>query len=152
MNLKDFKKPITLCGKGISYVVVAGISWVLGLFIFYVGIRLRISPFFANIIGDLVGVTFVFFVSSEKTFSHNGKNIGIKFLIYLIYMMIMIGLVSFVIMKIYEWEILITTCRNRFIEPGIAAKILITPITLTCNFYVTLLLVEGRFFIVTKNE
>jgi hypothetical protein len=66
-------------------------------------------------------------------------------MIYMIYMAIMIGLVSFVVMKMYECELLTKLCRNWFIEPGIFVKILITPVTLLCNFYVALLLLDGKF-------
>jgi putative flippase GtrA len=145
MNRQNIKKPTTLRGKGISYIIISGIGWMLGLIVFYVGVCLQLPPFLASIICDLVGITFAFFASAKKTFNNNGKSISIKFVIYLLYMIVVIGLVSFLVTKMYDWGTLIIVCNNLFIEPGIAVKVLITPVTLTCNFFVTLLIFEGNF-------
>ena len=96
----------------------------------------------SNIFSSLVGVTFVFIMSTRKIFVSNSKiNIKIKYLIYVIYQVILILTISKVMLLLKD---IITPLNidliNKYIN--ITVKIIITPFTMVINFIVMKLLLE----------
>ena len=95
-------------------------------------------------ISATVGVTFVFWVSTRKTFKNNIKRLSLKwkYLIYLAYQIcailgasVLIAFVEKTVIPAIGWELLLKYSY-------IAAKIIVTPFTLALNFVVMKILVE----------
>ena len=95
-------------------------------------------------ISAAVGVSFVFWVSTRKTFKNNIRRLSLKwkYLIYLAYQIlailgasVLIAFVQKTVIPAIGWELLVKYSY-------IAAKIIVTPFTLCLNFVVMKILVE----------
>jgi len=95
---------------------------------------------YANMISAVPAVTFVFFVSVRKTFIQKQSRIrlGYKYLIYFAYQIILLICVSWTAQMMFDgflqsplvhYTILLSNAK-------ILVKLLITPITMTINFFV----------------
>lgn len=106
-----------------------------------------------NMISMMVGVTFVFFVSTKKTFDVNLKRFSLKqkYMLYIGYQLVMMFVSSFIVGAFINLftgldganalsnsgflrEGFILSVALFFLKPEISAKICVTPITLICNF------------------
>ena len=123
--------------QAIRFIGLSGIGWLLdfGTYIClgFISSNLVIN----NFISSWVGVTFVFIFATRKVFQNNSRiPLGVKYLIYILYQIILITLVSkllgvidsFIVSHI-AWELVLKFS-------GIIAKIIITPITMILNFFV----------------
>ena len=123
--------------QAIRFIGLSGIGWLLdfGTYIClgFISSNLVIN----NFISSWVGVTFVFIFATRKVFQNNSRiPLGVKYLIYILYQIILITLVSkllgaidsFIVSHI-AWELVLKFS-------GILAKIIITPITMILNFFV----------------
>jgi len=128
--------------KLFKFTITSGIGWLMSLTILYIGIRIGISPFWANVVGDTVAITYVFFTSAKKTFNHNHHFLGCKFIAYAIYQAIIIYLISFSILKISSNHIFCGYISSIQLNPGVIAKILITPFSLGLNFIFAYFVIE----------
>ena len=85
-----------LLKQGIAFVGISGIGWIMDFVIFNL-LNLR-SSYVAvnNMVSSLVAVCFVFCVSTRKTFvqKDGGIPLKVKFVIYILYQIILILLVS----------------------------------------------------------
>lgn len=129
--------------EALKFFGVSGIGWLIDLTIYLLLTNIiKIDVNISNIISSLVGVTFVFLVSTRKIFQNNTKiNLKIKYIIYIIYQIILILIVSelLLILKKYLLTLdidLITKYIN------IIVKIIITPFTMLINYIVMKLLIE----------
>ena len=126
----------------IAFFGISGIGWCIDVGI-YMLLNQWMEAVYANLISATVGVSFVFWVSTRKTFYKNLNRISIrgKYCIYLIYQCCAITVASFVIGMIknmllyYGGEILIN-------YSNILAKIMVTPFTMILNFLFMKLLIE----------
>ncbi len=134
----------TLLRKFFRFVLTSGIGWVIDFGIFIVLtqlVGLNVLP--ANYLSSLPAVTFVFLVSTRKTFvcRKDGLRLRTKYIVYVVYQLILISLVSL----LGEWlSHALTGCSVALIaeHAKLAAKILITPVTMVCNFFVLRQLAE----------
>ena len=128
----------------IKFIGISGIGWIID-FIIYNVLNIFI-PYVqvSNMISSLVAVTFVFIVSTRKTFTQNenGINIKLKFAAYIIYQILLIICISFVLAWISEF--IKNTFTNTILGTysAILAKIIVTPVTMVCNFIVMKFLIE----------
>ena len=95
-----------------------------------------------NVISSLIGVTFIFIFSTRKIFESSGKrSIKTKYVIYIIYQIILILSVSRLLPVFREYllsfDILFVTNYSNAI-----AKVMITPITASINFIVMKFVIE----------
>jgi len=99
---------------------------------------------YSNFISAIPSVTFVFFVSTQKTFSKNKSRYSLKtkYFIYLIYQFLLLVIISAAGQAIYNLLTGFALQTVIFENLKIVVKILITPITMTINFFVMKLLVE----------
>ena len=132
-----------LIKQGIGFIGISGIGFIIDFIIYNVlSSLLPINVNICNMISSFIGVSFVFIVSTRKIFINNSKiDIKLKYIIYIVYQLILISLVSYImlILKNYLLGIdvdLITKYVN------IIAKIIITPFTMIINFIVMKKLIE----------
>lgn len=96
----------------------------------------------SNMISSLIGVTFVFIISTRKIFQNNTKiNIKVKYIIYIVYQITLILLVSHILIILKNNLLLLNiNIITKYIN--IIVKILITPFTMIINYIVTKTLLE----------
>lgn len=138
-----------LLKKLLRFAAVSGVGWLVDLAVYAVLTKVFLfSVLAANYLSSAVSVTFVFFVSTRHVLENRNKRIPTarKYLYYLTYQLILVTLVS-----------LLATLIDRYLaaQPWVqslpplaentklAAKLLITPVTMVCNFFVLKLLTEG---------
>lgn len=133
-----------LLNQALRFVGISGIGWILDFTVFNV-----LNIWFPrvdvnNVISSLVGVCFVFTVSTWKTFvqKENGIPLKWKFVAYVLYQLVLIFAVSFLLAKINVF--LLAALAGTAIEAfsAVLSKIIITPLTMACNFVVMKLLIE----------
>ena len=129
--------------KVFKFIGFSGIGWLIDTTIYMILTSIfKLNIDISNIFSSLVGVTFVFIMSTRKIFVSNSKiNIKIKYLIYVIYQVILILTISKVMLLLKD---IITPLNidliNKYIN--ITVKIIITPFTMVINFIVMKLLLE----------
>lgn len=129
--------------KVLKFIGFSGIGWLIDTTIYMILTSIfKLNIDISNIFSSFVGVTFVFIMSTRKIFVSNSKiNIKIKYLIYVIYQVILILTISKVMLLLKD---IITPLNidliNKYIN--ITVKIIITPFTMVINFIVMKLLLE----------
>ena len=135
------KKIKNIIKQAFHFFIVSGIGWLIDMLIYTI-ISHYLPVFMANIISSTVSVTYVYIVSTKKIFANAGIDIKIKYLIYIIYQIIMITTFSFVISGLAKF--LGQVVKSNFVlkYSKICAKILVTPITMVLNFLFMKFLIE----------
>ncbi|GHT44385.1 hypothetical protein FACS189454_01580 [Planctomycetales bacterium] len=115
----------------------------------FLGIHWGMSPFYANVLGDILGTSFIFFTSGKAAFISDNGCLIVKFAVYLLYVATMIFLVSFWV-EIMSQNTLIQS-MSIFGNIGACgiAKAVIIPVTLTANFIVNQFLHEKSGYFIT---
>jgi len=141
-NLKHLVKQI------LSFLLISGIGWIIDFGVFYLASTIiGIAVVYANILSSIPAITYVFNKSTRKIFDVKNDNCRIhtKYLIYLIYQLFLVVIVSCVAQYIYNYFLTINILKNSTIVYNhlkLISKIIITPITMTCNFIVMKILSE----------
>ena len=93
-------------------------------------------------ISSFTGVTFVFLLSTRKVFINNSKvNLKIKYLVYVVYQIILIIIVSKIMLLLKNSLISFDVdFFRKYVD--IIVKIIITPFTMLINFIVMKKLIE----------
>lgn len=136
------KKLKLLLIQFLKFLFVSGTGWIIdfGLYLMLTGI-FGLQILYSNILSSIPAITFVFIISTKKIFVENkdGFSIKKKYLIYFVYQMILILLVSLLGQFLYTIAI-----KNRinFSLLKIIIKIMITPVTMVLNFFVIKYLAE----------
>jgi len=157
------KKLKALFIQALKFFGISGIGWLIDFSIFailhkFVGDRLVLNLGVlkldvCNMISMLCGVTFVFFVSTKKTFEVNLKRFSLKkkYFLYIGYQLIMMVISSLIVgafINLYtglDGAAAFTASGALagnvlqkavlfVLKPEISAKICVTPITMICNF------------------
>lgn len=130
--------------QAIKFFGISGIGWLIDMVIFTALTNLEVNTILSNIISSLVAVTFVYFTSTKKIFINKNEKINLnkKYVVYIIYQVLMIlasstliGLINNGIILYFNYEIFLKYSK-------IIAKILVTPLTMICNFIFMKLLIE----------
>ena len=136
MHLKKLLKQF------MKFLFVSGTGWLIdfSLYLIFVNV-LKYEVFYSNILSSIPAITLVFIISVKKIFKkkENGISIRKKYIIYFLYQMLLIFLISLLGQSLY----LILVENNmeaRIIK--IIIKIIITPITMIINFFVMKFLTE----------
>jgi putative flippase GtrA len=120
----------------LKYIFISGFGWILDiLFYSILIIFLDIKPLIANFISATLAAMMVFYVSSSWLFSSKDKNLFYGGLWYFFYTEINIIIWSYFI------DFMINFCKD-YLDltlpfTAIIIKILVTPISLLCNYTVT---------------
>lgn len=127
----------------LKFVGVSGIGWLIDVLIYLtLSSIIKLNVDISNMISSLVGVSFVFLVSTRKIFVNNSKiNLKLKYIIYIVYQLILIYLASLAILSLKNY---LTSLDIKLVIKyvNIISKIIITPFTMLINFIVMKLLIE----------
>ena len=138
--MKKFKK---LFSQFIKFLFVSGIGWLIDFCLYVVlTIEFNLKVFYANIFSSIPAISYVFLISTKKIFTKSHRNnltVIQKYIIYFIYQLLLIFLISIVAQNLY---ILVGKYNLNFKMMKIIIKILITPVTMTINFFVIKYLTE----------
>ena len=129
--------------QAIRFVGLSGIGWLLDFCVFAILGNVSSNVIANNFLSSWMGVTFVFLFATRKVFRNNSRiSLKWKYAIYLLYQLILIALVSQLLGFVNG--LLLDYVHISLIEQfsGIAAKILVTPITMPLNFIVMTNLIE----------
>lgn len=136
------EQPRPLVAKYLGFVVISGIGLGIATVVLWIGVRLLgLSPFTANFLGDFLAVSFVFVVSARRTFVHAHHFMLAKFGAYAVWQFLHITAISWVVAALVSWPAFEGTV-SEFGPVEVIAKLLVTPLTVTANFVVALLLIE----------
>lgn len=139
VNLGKLKLLLT---QFIKFLFVSGTGWIIdfGLYSLLTGI-FRFQILYSNILSSMPAITFVFIFSTKKIFKENkdGFSIKQKYIIYFIYQIVLVLLVSLLGQFLY---IIIIKNKINFSLLKIIIKVIITPITMILNFFVMKYLTE----------
>ena len=131
-----------LLRQALRFIGLSGIGWLLD-FAVYTLLSIKASNLAAvNMISSLVGASFVFVFSTRFVFRNNHRIPLIwKYCVYIVYQVILIVLISLLLSRINE---LICALTPAFIAAfsAVLSKIIVTPITMTLNFFVMKLAIE----------
>lgn len=130
-----------LIKQALNFFGISGIGWILDFIVYTILTSLfKINVDISNMLSSLVGVTFVFFVSTRKVFINNSKiNIKVKYIIYIVYQIILIFIASKIMLLLKDYLINIDLIAKYI---NIIVKIIITPFTMIINFIVMKNLIE----------
>ena len=130
-----------LIKQALNFFGISGIGWILDFIVYTIlTILFKINVDISNMLSSLVGVTFVFFVSTRKVFINNSKiNIKVKYIIYIVYQIILIFIASKIMLLLKDYLINIDLIAKYI---NIIVKIIITPFTMIINFIVMKNLIE----------
>ena len=126
----------------VKFLLISGTGWLIdfGLYSILTGI-LSFEVLYSNILSSIPAITFVFVISTKKVFKENKKGFSIKqkYIIYFIYQMVLIFIVSLLGQFLY-----VAAIKNSidFKALKIAIKVMITPVTMVLNFFVIKYLAE----------
>lgn len=123
---------------------ISGIGWVVDFSIFNL-LNLRSGDVAVNnMVSSLVAVCFVFAASTRKTFvqKDGGIRLGVKFAVYILYQVMLILMASKLLTALHVWLAGILAGGSLAGFSAMAAKIMVTPVTMLMNFCVMKLLIE----------
>lgn len=129
-----------------KFLLTSGIGWIMDFTLYNCIVSIFDSNVvYANMISSIPAITFVFFVSTKKTFSNQSRTVTLKtkYIIYIVYQLLLLLLISNLGQWLFEWMIQIpwiTIFVGDYMKLFI--KVIITPITMTMNFFVMKYLIE----------
>ena len=106
---------------------------------------LGVSAGIANFLSALPALTFVFFFATKKTFvqKEGGLTIGWKYALYVLYQIVLISCVSLLNQTLFDiLRGMLTEGTLLYRYCALLTKVMITPITMFCNFIVLKRLAE----------
>jgi putative flippase GtrA len=135
-------QPRPLVTKYMSFVLISGIGLGIATLTLWIGVRLfGLSPFTANFLGDVLAVSFVFVVSAHQTFVHAHHFMLTKFGVYAGWQFLHISAISWAVAALVSWPAFEGPV-SALGPVEVIAKLLVTPLTVTANFVVAMLLIE----------
>ena len=128
-----------LLRQALRFLGLSGIGWLMD-FTVYTLLSLRFQDLaWVNVFSSLVGASFVFIFSTRFVFRDSHRiPLGLKYAIYIVYQLVLIYLISKLLAFIH---LLIVTHTALPLAP-VLAKIIVTPITMTVNFFAMKTVIE----------
>ena len=135
----------TLLRQIIEFLGISGIGWLMDFALYSVLTMAGMPAGIANFLSALPALTFVFIFATRKTFVTNehGLPLGWKYVLYLVYQIVLISGVSLLnqtLVDLLRGLLAQETLLYRYC--ALFTKIVITPITMFCNFLVLKRLAE----------
>lgn len=129
-----------------SFILISGAGFIIDFTVYCLLTSLyKINVGYANMISAIPAVTYVFFISTRRTFESGKSKLSLsyKYLIYFIYQIFIVTGVSIFAQVLYmnlyeistEWLLISSNLK-------LIIKCMITPITMICNFFVMKFLCE----------
>ena len=126
-----------LLKQAVSFIGLSGMGWILDFCTYTVLGFFSRNLVLNNTISSWVGVTFVFIFATRKVFENNSRiSLKWKYLIYILYQIILIYFVSKVLNGINIFIVHNIAIGLILQFSSIISKILITPVTMILNFFV----------------
>lgn len=124
---------VSLLRKFFRFALISGVGWLIDFSVYTALTRwTAIDVAAANYLSSLPAVTYVFLVSTKRVLSCKTDRVSklTKYLVYALYQLLLVSAASFAMQALarsfLEWT-----------QYGkLAAKILVTPFTMTANFFV----------------
>lgn len=137
----------TIIRQALRFLAVSGTGWLIDFGVFWVLTHFANFPVaYANMISSVPAVTLVFLVSTHKIFANKKEGLPLwaKYLIYFGYQMILVFCVSWLGELLFQLLSGTSLTEVKFIADNlkIICKIIITPVTMTINFFVMKILCE----------
>ena len=142
--------------QALHFFGLSGIGWILDFSMFVFLSRFSSNLVLNNTISSWVGVTFVFYTATRHVFQNDGGNLYLKYVVYLMYQILLIYTISKLLVLINALlnSIFVEYFINSsFLLPSsflaflpVVAKIIVTPITMILNFIVMKGIVEKGVF------
>ncbi|GAA0077146.1 hypothetical protein UT300005_15240 [Clostridium sp. CTA-5] len=131
----------------LKFILISGTGWIIDFSIYYIiTSKLGLYVGVANVISAIPAITFVFIVSTKKIFSNTSSKFSLpqKYLIYFLYQIILISLISSLAQVIFNRVSTTTLMNYLFISSNLEmlVKIFITPVTMLINFFIMKVLSE----------
>ncbi|MCR5576128.1 MAG: GtrA family protein [Oscillospiraceae bacterium] len=132
-----------LLRQALRFLGLSGIGWLLD-FTVYTLLSLRFHDLtWVNVISSLVGASFVFVFSTRFVFRDSHRiALWLKYAIYIGYQLVLIWLISKLLALVHltivshtDWPLLISLAP-------VLSKMLVTPITMTVNFFAMKTVIE----------
>lgn len=119
--------------KFFRFALISGVGWLIDFSVYTALSRLTEIPVAAaNYLSSLPAITYVFFVSTRRLLACKTDRVSklTKYLVYALYQLALVSAASFAMQAL-------AGALAEFTQYGkLAAKILITPFTMTANFFV----------------
>lgn len=129
--------------QAFEFFLTSGIGWIIDFTVYGLLGKVSLNVFLSNLCSSFCGVTFVFIASTRKNFTVKESKVSLKqkYVIYLLYQVLLILVVSLVLKFIYGMlqQIAIPMLAH---NAKLGAKILVTPFTMIINFIVMKMLIE----------
>lgn len=127
--------------QALRFFAVSGTGWILDFSLYIILTNfLNFNVAYANMVSCIPAVTFVFIVSTHKIFDYNKSQVPLigKYLIYFLYQLVLVFCVSWLGQAIFLWLSSTYLMRIAIIASHLKliCKIIITPVTMTVNFFV----------------
>lgn len=123
--------------KFFRFLGVSGIGWIMDVILYTLLTHVcRLPVALSNYLSTIPAITFVFFTSTRKLFvcRPGGLSKGAKYALYVVYQLALVTAVSFLAQGLANWLPNLLPILSSFAK--LAAKLLITPVTMVCNFFV----------------
>ena len=127
----------------LGFLGFSGIGWILDFITYTTLALLSINLFFCNIMGAVIGISFVFVFSTRYLFKDNGRlPLFAKYIIYIIYEITLVCLVSKLLVLVNIF--VISNLHFAFVKEFsiVFSKMFVTPITMVMNFIAMKYLIE----------
>ena len=127
--------------------MISGVGWLIDFSVFFfISVMIGKGVGYANIISAMPAVTFVFIVSTRRTFKniHSKVDLKYKYLVYIAYQVILVLGMSWFAQHIYDYFYTSNLMSLKIVNDNLKmfVKLLITPITMVVNFIVMKNLIE----------
>lgn len=135
----------TLLRQILEFLGISGIGWLMDFAVYSVLTMLGVAAGIANFFSAIPAVTFVFFFATKKTFAQNERGIplGWKYAVYVLYQFVLLVGVSYLNQTLFDLlRGVLTEGTLLYQYCALLTKIMITPITMLCNFLVLKRLAE----------
>ena len=129
--------------KAFKFFGISGIGWIIDVIIYSILSNVfRINAGISNVVSSFVAITFVFIFSTSKIFKNTQKfNLKTKYIIYVVYQILLVSISSFVISLLKSFIINIDiSCFAKNVN--IICKIIVTPFTMVLNYFVMKYIIE----------
>lgn len=133
--------------QGLAFILISGIGWLLdfGVYGYLTGVA-GWKVAYANFLSAVPAVTFVFVMSTRHIFAKGRRRLSLyqKYILYLLYQILLVASVSWLAQELYNAMIRFSCLwSDLFCDYlPIVVKLIITPLTVSANFFVMKVLTE----------
>ena len=142
MKNQGLKLP-ELLSQAIRFFGLSGIGWLMDFAVYTILSFFVENLALVNMLSSLVGASFVFLTSTRFVFRNSHKlPLYLKYAVYIIYQLILIWLISMLLAKINLLLLGLLGSTVLAVFCPTLAKIIVTPITMCLNFFVSKFVIE----------